>query len=170
MLRPQITEKPALDVVGFEASFIHALSPDATNFQVIGPLWDKLLQRADDVPNRLVGEMFGIIYGRPEAERSHPDELQYIAGVPVSATSDVPAGMVSRSVAAGTFAVFTHRGPINAIGDTCHEIFRVWLPQSDYEHSGIVDVELYDQRFHCEADDSEMEYWISVKPRTSRSD
>jgi AraC family transcriptional regulator len=167
MLQPQITAKPELLTVGFEAAFIHALSPEATNFEVIGALWDKLIGHIDRVPNRVGEEMFGVIYGRPEAERSHPDELQYVAGVPVRPESEIPDGMVSHTVQASTFAVFTHRGPINTIGNKCHEVYRIWLPQSNYEHAGVADVELYDGRFNCESDDSVMEYWISVKPKAS---
>jgi len=169
MLQPQIVKKPALQIVGLEAAFIHALSPEATNFKVIGPLWDKFVHRAREVPNRIGEEMFGVIYGRPEKERTHPDELQYIAAVRVSSVNEIPTGMALRTVAAGTFAVFTHRGPIQTIGDTVREIYRVWLPQSAYRHAEIADVELYDHRFHCDRDDSEMEYWISVTPKaTSR--
>ncbi len=165
MLQPQIVEKPALTVIGLEAAFIHALSPDATNFQVIGPLWDKFIRRAEEVPNRTGPEMYGIIFGRPETERAHPHELQYVAAVRVHSTADMPEGMVSRTVPAGTFAVFTHRGPIAKIGDTCREIYRVWLPQSAYQHAEIADVELYDHRFCVDGEDSEMEYWVSVVPK-----
>ena len=165
MLQPQIVEKPALQVVGLEAAFIHALSPEATNFQVIRPLWDKFIHRAREIPNRIGEERFGIIYGRPENERAHPDELQYITAVRVSKADEIPTGMVERTVPAGAFAVFTHRGPIQMIGDTVLEIYRVWLPQSAYRHAEIADVELYDLRFHCDRADSEMEYWISVAPK-----
>jgi AraC family transcriptional regulator len=154
-----------LKVVGFEAPFIHALSPDATNFEVIGPLWDRFIQSVERVPNRAGGEIYGVIYARPENERSHPNELQYMAGVAVHRASELPDGMVSHTVAADTFAVLTHNGPINTIGNTCREIYREWLPQSDYEHAGISDVEMYDERFDCERDDSVMEYWVSVKPK-----
>src|SRR6185436_8769459 len=90
MLQPQIVEKPELTVVGCQASFIHALSPDTTNFKVIPPLWDKFIRRAKQVPGRIGHDMFGVIWGRPEAERKHPHELEYLAGVPVSPASEVP--------------------------------------------------------------------------------
>jgi AraC family transcriptional regulator len=165
MLQSQIAQKPELHVVGLEASFIHALSPDKTNFQVIGPLWDQFPRRAGEVLHRSGHAMVGVIYGRPEAQRAHPDELQYIAGVPVSTVAEIPKGMVSRSIPAGTFAVFTHRGPISAIGDTMHAIYRVWLPQSGYRHSEIADIEWYDDRFCAEGAESEMDYWVSVTLR-----
>ena len=167
MREPKILEKFSLLVVGLEAPFISAMSPDATNFKVIGPLWDRFIQRAAHVPNRVGSAMYGIITGRPERERKHPHEMQYLAGVAVSKVTDVPAGMVSMTVPAGTFAVFTHRGPIKNIGATIEEIYRVWLPGSGYRHSQIADVEVYDHRFCVDSADSEMEYWISVTPKTT---
>jgi AraC family transcriptional regulator len=169
MLQPQIVEKPQLTVVGLETAFLHALSPDATNVEVIGPLWEQFLPRANQIPHRVGDEMYGVIFGRPAAQRSHPDELMYVAGVAVNEVGELPEGMVSRTIPAGTFAVFVHRGPIKGIRDTVQKIYRVWLPQSGYEHAEIADVELYDHRFCLESADSEMEYWISVKPKPKSS-
>lgn len=167
MQPPQIVEKPELVVIGCEASFIHALSPDATNFEVIGPLWDKFINRMDQAPNRVGHATYGVIYGKPADERSHRDELQYIAGAPVSSTIDVPQGMVAHSIDPTTFAVVIHRGPISGIGETVCELYREWLPQSAFEHAMIADVERYDERFNCDGRDSEMEYWISVKAKAT---
>ena len=60
--------------------------------------------------------------------------------------------------------MFTHRGPITEIGATVGYAYREWLPKSGYEHAGTCDVELYDERFCADGPDSEMEYWIPVKP------
>lgn len=168
MIQPQIIEKPEMTFGGCHASFIHALSPDTTNFKVIPPLWEEFFRRVEDVPGRIGNDMFGVIWGRPESERKHPHELEYLAGVAVKPGSSVPEGMVSRTIPAGTFTVFIHRGPIKNIGTTVHEIYRVWLPQSEYEHSGVADVEVYGSRFCPDGEDSEMEYWISVMTKQSR--
>ena len=151
--------------VGLEASFLHALSPETTNYKVIPPLWQQFSQRAREVQSRVGQAMYGIIYGRPESERAHPHELQYIAAVAVSSVTNLPAGMTSRTVPAGKFAQFTHRGPIHRIGETCREIYRVWLPQSNWQHAGIADIEVYDHRFCPDGEDSEVDYWISVVPK-----
>lgn len=169
MLQPQVIEKPAITVVGLEAAFISGLSEQSTAAEVIPPLWDKFGSRSTQVPNRLGHDMFGVIYGRPQAERNRPDELQYIAGVQVNGPGDLPDGMVAHTVPAGTFAAFIHRGPIQNLRSTIHEIYRVWLPQSAWQHAQIADIELYDRRFDCNSAASEMEYWISVVPKaTSR--
>ena len=152
-------------VVGYESPFIHALSPDVNTAEVIPPLWDRILKDRSQVPNRVGEEMYGVIYGKPQAERSHPDELQYIAGAAVSERGELPEGMVLHTVPAHTFAMVTHRGPIQNIGQTCHAIYRQWLPQSEWEHAGVADVEIYDHRFDGQSEESEMEYLITVKPR-----
>jgi len=168
MLHPKITEKPEFSVIGCRQAFIHALSPDANNLAVIGSLWCKFLARADQVPNRIGDEMFGIIYDRPESERAHPHELQYIAAVRVSSTAEIPDGMAAWTVPGGMFAVFTHRGRIENIGATVHEIHRVWLPSSQYEHAEMAEVEVYDHRFCPDREDSEMEYWVPIRLKGSR--
>ena len=165
MQEPVIAEKPQLCVVGQECSFLHALSPVATSVEVIGPLWNRFVHRAAEVPQRADEAMYGVIYQRPARERAHPDELQYIAGVAVTAAENIPAGMVSRTIPPATFAVFLHRGPIQNIRQTVREIYRDWLPASPYVHAGVADVELYDHRFRLDAADSVMEYWVSVKLR-----
>ena len=165
MLQPIIVEKPELKFVGVEAPFIHALSPDANNLEVIGKLWERFLHDSRKVGNRFGSEMYGVLYGRPVHERKHADELQYIASVRVSAIEEIPEGMVARTIPSAAFAIFVHKGPIANIAQTGHAVYRVWLPQSDYKHADLPDVEMYDQRFHIESDASEMEYWIPVVPR-----
>ena len=167
MMQPQISHIPAMVFVGLEAAFVGALAPEPTNFKVIPPLWDQFMKRAHQVPNRIDTNMYGIIFSKPEAERSRPDELQYVAGVAVNLVAGLPEGMTSRTVPAGTLAIFTHRGPIANIGATVHEIYRIWLPQSAYRHAELADVELYDHRFCANSADSEMEYWISVTAKTT---
>ena len=169
MIEARIVESPAMTFVGLEVSFNHGLSKDSTAAQVIGPLWGQFGCRAEEVANRVGREMHGVIYGRPETERKHPDELQYIAAVQVSAADKLPPNMVARTIPAATYAVFLHRGPIQGITNTVREIYREWIPQSGYQHAEIADIELYDSRFDCESPTSEMEYWISVVPKGSSS-
>lgn len=163
MLEPVIVPKPELTVVGLQATFKHALSAEPTNFKVIPPLWDRLFQRVDEIKNRSDHDMYGVLWSEPQ--RNHPDEMEYLAGVAVGDIANVPDGMAAHTVPAGMFAVFTHRGPIQNIGATMREIYRVWLPSSKYRHAGMGDVEVYDHRFCADGAESEMEYWISIVPR-----
>lgn len=163
---PRFVTLTATDVVGLHRTFLHGLSPETTAPQVIGPLWEEFVPRSDDVPHRLPGgPKFGVIWGDPEGERAHPHELHYLACVEVTSLADVPPGMTSRTLPEATYAVITHRGPICRIAESVGWLYRTWLPASDWEHTGVADIELYDERFGGDLDTSEMDYFVSVRPR-----
>ena len=124
MFEARIIDMPAIDIIGFETRFIHALSPDSNAGTVLGAVWGKLLEHLNKIPHRADASTYGIITDLPESERSHDDELLYIAGASVTSISVVPDGMAVRSIPAGQFAVFTHLGPIQQLGETCFQIYR----------------------------------------------
>ena len=146
VLEPRIEVIPAFGIIGVEKIFIGSQSSDATNDYVIPEIWREFALRIDEVPSRTESEVrYGVMYWRPEAERSHPDELQYIAGARVGSADDVPLGMTHFEVPAATFAVFTHSGPLGKLTEIIRYIDRTWAPASKYEHSGI-EMERYDDR------------------------
>jgi len=166
-LDPQIVVKPEMTFIGMQTAFIHALSPDANNTEMIGTLWCRFLPVADSVTNRIGNDMFGLIFQEPESSRSHKHELQYIAAVQADSQPTVPEGMVCRKIPSIRFAVFTHRGSMDAIGETVGKIYREWLPASGFQQADVDDIEHYDQRFCPESAESEMEYWIPLQESQS---
>ncbi len=160
MQQPQIIKRPELRNVGCKAPFIHALSPDANNHEVIPQVWERLMHCLRSFPHQSCEPMYGLIEQREE--RSHEHELWYLAGAPVQPGTEVPDEMTLKTVPAGTYAVFTHRGPMSDIAKTVGYAYREWLPNSGYELANAPDVELYDERFSCDRDDSELEYWLPV--------
>ena len=166
MLEPRIEYMQAFAVVGVEGTFIGSQSPGATNSEVIPQLWGEFNPRVGEVRHRIeAGVRYGVMYCRPESDRSHPDELQYIAGARVGSADDVPLGMTHFEVPAATFAVFTHSGPLGKLTETIRYIDRTWAPASKYEHSGI-EIERYDDRYREDSEDSVMEYSVSVVRKT----
>ena len=164
MIEPEIVEKDAFTVVGMETHFISALSSDTNNLHVIPPLWDRFVDRIEEIGNRSDEACYGLIITRPERERSHPDELLYVAGTAVRGVASIAEGMVSHTVPASTFAVITHRGPIADLPETIRCAMEVWLPGSGYRWN-LLEVERYDHRFSIESpEESEMEIWIGVVP------
>ena len=164
MIEPKIVQKEAFTVVGLEASFIGALSPDANNFELVPALWHRFINRLDEVESRTDEACYGLIITRPERERSHPDELLYVAGTAVRGVASLPEGMVRHEVPASTFAVITHRGPIADLPETIRCAMEEWLPGSGYRWN-LLEVERYDHRFSIESpEESETEIWIGVVP------
>ena len=164
MIEPEIVQKEAFTIVGMEASFIGALSPDANNFELVPALWHRFINRLDEVESRTDEACYGLIITRPERERSHPDELLYVAGAAVRGVASIAEGMVSHTVPASTFAVITHRGPIADLPETILCAMEEWLPGSGYRWN-LLEVERYDHRFSIESpQDSEMETWMGIVP------
>jgi AraC family transcriptional regulator len=163
---PRLVTLTATKVVGLQRKFIHGLSPDTTAPQVIGPLWLEFSPLKETVPNRVPGgPSFGLIWGGEKSTRSHPDELNYLACVEVTSLDDIPEGMSSREMPEVPYAVVTHRGPIGKIAETLKWLYETWLPESGFEHSGLADIELYDERFGGELETSEMDYFISIRSK-----
>ena len=164
MIEPEIVEKDAFTVVGMETHFISALSSDTNNFELVPALWHRFINRLDEVESRTDEACYGLIITRPERERSHPDELLYVAGTAVRGVASIAEGMVSHTVPASTFAVITHRGPIADLPETIRCAMEEWLPGSGYRWN-LLEVERYDHRFSIESpEESEMEIWIGVVP------
>ena len=164
MNEPEIIQKDAFILMGIETPFIGALSPDANNFDVIPALWHRVVNRIGEVENRSDDADFGLVLTPREEERSHPDELLYVAGTVVSEVTTVPEGMASHEVPATTYAVFTHQGPIANLPETIRFAMEVWLPRSGYRFN-MIEVERYDHRFSIESpQESEMETWLGIVP------
>ena len=75
----------------------------------------------------------------------------------------MPAGMVYREVPEYKYAVFTHHGKLDHLGETYEYIYNTWLPQSGLEvHPDKFDMELYDERFIPDSDDSAFDIYVAI--------
>jgi AraC family transcriptional regulator len=160
-----LIELPALTLIGFEARFISALSPDANNFKVIPPLWENLWKRVTDVTQRLDQSSYGACRCLSPEERSRDDELICLAGFPVSPGAPIPSGMTRWTVPALTYAKFTHRGPIARLPETINAAHAAWLPRSGYTYADGPELEHYDERFGEGGEGSELDFLLPVRPK-----
>jgi AraC family transcriptional regulator len=162
-MKPQFVTKPEIKVVGMEAKFISILSPDKNNFTVIPALWGSYIPRSKEIGSRKGRFDVGVCMPVDEKERSHPEECLYLAGAEVDDFSRVPEGMVKRVLPAGRYAIFTHRGKLEGLEHTMSYIYGSWLPTSGETLREAPDLEIYDERFKLDSDDSEVELWIPIE-------
>ena len=127
-------------------------------------LWNKFADKMETVPNRInEHKCFGII--NPFGENKSKGEIDYVAAVEVENFNDVPDDMISADIPEGEYAIFTHVGPISNIMNSVKYIYGEWLPNSEYTLTGMPDLEVYDERFKLEAEDSECDICLSVKKK-----
>lgn len=79
--------------------------------------------------------------------------IDYVASLPVTSLTDIPAGMVGREVPAQTYVVFESHG-VKEIGLTYDKILKDWLPKSGYKPGDGPDFELYPESFDNSDPDS----------------
>ena len=140
-MKPVLVELPAFHVVGLSGRF----TPETT--KDIPQLWAKFGPRMMHVPGlRKPGTSYGLCVADPQGEKG-PPALEYTAAVEVASLTHVPEGMVGMTVPAGTYAVFTHTGPIDGIGKTWDSIYSSWLPSSGLQKRSAPEFEKYDERW-----------------------
>lgn len=129
-------------------------------------LWETFMPRMGEVKNAVnKGLAYGICECMCEGECTcgAGADFYYMACIEVANLDDIPEGMTSKTIPAAKYAVFTHRGSLETIGKTFEDIYCKWIPASGLEPNAKYGFELYDERFKCCAEDSEIDIYVPVK-------
>jgi AraC family transcriptional regulator len=163
-MEPRITDREAFTVVGLP------LKVRRTTTHEISALWDRLIARAREIPGRVEGAAYGLLYNFDKRE----GDFDYLAGVGVGAKAEVPDGMTRIEVGAQTYAVFTHRieNPVLSqdLPRTFNYIYGTWLPNSDYVAAEGPEFEYYDSRFDPATNGGEVDLYIPVCRKAGTGD
>ena len=119
-MEPKIERHPAFRIVGMK---VHGKNEHGE----IPKMWGEFAARVAEVQDRAEQN---VTYG-VSANYAETGEFDYVAGIHVNPTADVPSGMVSWDVPAATYAVFSC--PFQAIGPTYGYIWGEWLQSGAYE-------------------------------------
>ena len=142
-MSPGIESFPLRFVVGIGGQFISVLSPQHDNHIVIPRLWGQFGGRVKEVPNRKDSLVLGCVWCLDLEGEDDPGRCFYMACTEVTAVDDVPEGMISREIPAGRYAVFTHKGGAETLGETMGYIHGVWYPTSGYQRRDAPEIEIY---------------------------
>lgn len=157
-LVPELYDQPALQLVGVRTLF-YGLDSEKNNLaKKLPPLWANFISRLAEVPHTVPGTCYGVV--RPVHDAT--DQLEYFAAIEVRQRAALPDGMLALDVPGGRYAKFGHQGPAQGIDNTVNYIYSSWLLSSGTMHSGGVDLEVYDDRYHPTSDTSLMHYAIPI--------
>ena len=129
----------------------------------IGALWDRFSPREEAIQHRVEGAWYEL--------HVYPEEglPWYLVGVEVTRAESVPDEMFVKPLAAGSWAVFSHRP---GLGQPDHgypalnESIRQWLAVAPYRQVRTISLQVYDARFKgMDNPDSEQDLLIPVEPR-----
>ncbi len=155
-MQPKIVKRPAFKAVGM--SYVGKNEHDE-----IGQLWGRFNPRAGEIQGINRKEVFGLCFSTVEGP-AQPGEFEYVACLEVADGSAVPAGMVCREVAAHQYAVFTHYGKLDKLGETYQYIYNTALAQAGLTpHPDKFDMEVYGEDFLLDSDDSKLYIYVAVQ-------
>lgn len=154
-MEPKIIEKDKFMVIGLKYY-------GSNQNNEIPKLWGKFNSRIKEIEN-VVNRNVGM--GVCEFVENFTDESKftYFACQEVNSFKNIPKGMEGLTVEKNKYVVFTHKGPVERLGDTYEYIYGTWLPKSGYEPAKSHDFEYYDERFNPDDEESELDIYIPIK-------
>jgi AraC family transcriptional regulator len=152
-LKPRFENTPALVVAGISQRHARAGAPGI-------PLqWQKLVPHIGSIPGeRAGGVTFGVCTNYDEE-----GGFDYLAGVEVAHTNDLPSGFTVLRLKPQRHAVFVHRGHVSAIAATWGAAWGQWLPASGLKPADAPMFERYDHRFNPMTGEGDCEVWLPVE-------
>jgi predicted transcriptional regulator YdeE/DNA-binding transcriptional MerR regulator len=155
-MEPKIVNRPAFKVIGL--SYV-----GKNEHGEIGQMWGRFNQRAQEVKEINMKEAFGLCFSTVEGG-AKPGEFEYVAGFEVAGRDNLPQGMVYREVPAYKYAIFTHHGKLDALGETYQYIYNTALAQAGLKiHPDKFDMEVYDKDFKLGDDESKFYIYVAVE-------
>ena len=108
------------------------------------------------------GEAFGFGYHDPRDVK--PEEFRFDLAVSVPQNFKLNDKVIERVLRAGRYAVTTHKGSRDNIGDTVYGLYRNWLPESKEELGDLPCIFCY-YNFDHEVAETELltEVWLLLK-------
>lgn len=162
-MKPVFKTLPEFQVIGVSGKFISVMSPDKNNLEVIPKLWGNFFKEQAKITTRKNPINLGLCWmPGPGDIVDHPFECFYMACTEVTNIEKIPEGLELKTIPAGEFAVFTHKGTLDSYQQTLGNIFGLWLPASGKNLRNCPQFEYYDERFKLNSKDSEVDIYIPV--------
>jgi AraC family transcriptional regulator len=120
--------------------------------------WQKFSPRLGTIPGQVGKVAYGVCYN---VDRD--DNFDYLCGVEVASSAELPHGLTRLQVPAQKYAVFTHRGHVSEIRAVFSAVWSKWLPQSGYEAASAPVLERYGPEFNGENGLGGFEVWVPIK-------
>jgi len=130
-----------------------------------GQVWAKFQTLAPKVTNKDTSHGLGISIGSKELFKK--GENRYIAANETTGVEQVPEGMITETIPAQKYAVFTHMGKITNLRETYKYINEDWrFNNTRYKQVPFApSFEWYDQRFDANSDNSELDLYIPIEEK-----
>lgn len=128
MEQPDLVKIKTKKLIGIKVTT--SLADDKTSL-----LWKRFMQSRDAIKNNINEDLFSVqLYGKQfiRGEFDSQSVFEKWAAMEVYDFTIIPKGLQQLEIAAGLYAVFTHKGTAKEFAETSKTIFAEWLPSSGY--------------------------------------
>ncbi|MCB5224136.1 MAG: GyrI-like domain-containing protein [Candidatus Cloacimonadaceae bacterium] len=125
--------------------------------------WTKFFSLREKLPETVDNCIYGIYYPGEKFDPKTMKGNNYLVGMEVKESVELPKELKLIKAPGGYFAVFDHVGSVKDIGETYEYIFGPWLATSGYIPVGAEMYERYDERFKESSANSVIEIWVPVQ-------
>ncbi|WP_158944117.1 GyrI-like domain-containing protein [Granulicella sp. S190] len=129
--------------------------------QEIPKLWQRFVPYLDKLPEKISSVTYGICFPLPEG-------FDYLSAVEVNSASQLPKEFSVVAMPVERYAVFTHRGHVSKLNETCRAIEQEWLPKSGFSFAlgapgapGFF--ERYGENFDPKIGAGDIEVWVPIR-------
>jgi predicted transcriptional regulator YdeE len=161
-MEPRMVEQQEFSVIGIQVRTSNA--KEMTGGGAIPRQWNKFFKEgiADKIPNKVDSTIYAVYTNYAS---DYNGEYDFIIGMKVSRVSDVPPGMVAKTVPKGKYAVVASaKGPVAEIVPKAWQ--QVYSLDDNKQLGGArayrADFELYDQRSQ-NPQDAQVDLYIGLK-------
>lgn len=153
-MEPKIVERPAFMVMGLKYL-------GKNQHSEISQMWGEFNRRMEQMKYPFQNATYGVCNWVEGAEEG---VFEYVSGIEVKGLESLPENFVLRMIPAHRYAVFSHQGSVETLGETYRNIYQVWLPQSGLKlHPDKFDMEVYAEDFKNFAEDSIMWIYVAIE-------
>lgn len=141
----------------------------ANEYDKIAAVWNELYERIGEIDHIKNEDDF---YGLCEPLYSGENNINYLAGVEVTAIHNIPKGMQAWFVTHKLYLEYHHTGDASTIGSSFDKIYHDILPKMGLHPSDDYDFEVYSKAFY-EAEEPVVLLYVPVqqeKPLDKNSD
>jgi AraC family transcriptional regulator len=151
VLAPRFSHHNAFKVAGLSHRF------SMRNTAGIPGLWQSFGQHIGTISGEVPGVAYGVCYNAGD------DSFDYMCGVEVLSSSDLPRGFSVLEVPYNHYAIFHHSGHITDIHAIMRAIFSDWLPTSGHQAIVAPVFERYGQEFNPRTGEGGFEVYVPLK-------
>lgn len=120
--------------------------------------WRRFVTHLGNIPGQVGTDSFGVCWNFKEG-----CGFDYLTGIEVSQTDQLPEGFSQVNLPAQRYAVFAHSGHVSTIDNTIEAIWSRWLPSSGYALAAAPSFERYTKDFNPQTGQGGIEIWLPLK-------